>query len=1331
MESGSSPGTDLNADVLPILELLNQALSRSASPGEAAEEFADKLRELTGAGITILMQCHRDSSNKNHRVAAMAVDPTGVSVKADDLESLALIAHELSESSLLKWNDHQSEPTKLLSSMGLVGDSIFIPLRAGSVRVGCLLLLGIPRASAEGSILLHMLQVMSSTIALIFRNDLIHNQMGESRHGPLQERVTEDLKERKQNFQDLVENLLDGVVIADKSGNHIYVNHRFAEITGYTVEELLKMNGHDFDRPEDHDILEQRMKDRMSGKPVAKVYQRIIVRKDGSERSVEMSTTVTDWQGEKCPMAIVHDITDRKLAEKALRESERKYRLLADNTADIIWSVDLNLNFTYVSPSVQTVLGYTSEDRTGTNLSELIDQDSFTRVTNIVKDLFKLSPESNPVLFQIEMLHSDGHYVPVEVQGRMLFNEQGEPVGLLGTSRDVTERRQVEDALRDSAQRLRMYFDQGLLGMALTSVEKDWIEVNDALCEMFGYSREEFSSLTWAEMTYPDDLEPDVIQFNRMLSGEIENYSIDKRFIRKNSSIFYSSISVNAVRKAEGALDYVVTFVSDITERKLAEKAHLDSEMRLKGMFNHMSSGVAVFESINNGEDFKFLQLNPAGQRINKASEEQVVGKRITDIFPGVVKNGLLDVFRQVWQTGEPLHNQSVLYSDNRITGWREHFVYLLDTGELVAIFDDVTARRTAELALEEREHYYRMLLHSLHDEIVVIDENYRIVDVNNSFIDNSGHSRKEVIGEFCYKVTHASNVPCDELTGGHECMLKDVFKTGKAFNCRHTHVGADGSPVFLDILLSPMKDANGNVIHVVEAMRDISDMIEVQEERKRLAAAIEQSAETMVITDLEGNIQYTNPAFEKITGYTREEAIGKNPRILQSGEHDVSFYIEMWDSLISGKTWSGRFINRKKDGSLYTEEATITPVLDNSGKAVNYVAVKRDITENLRLEQQYRQAQKEESIGRLAGGVAHDLNNLLTPILGYSELLLRDFSSRDSRRDSIDEIMHAGLRARDLVRQLLAFSRKQTLDYKPLNLNSTISGLEKLLRRTIREDIEIRIVLSPEISTVMADIGQIEQVLMNLTVNAADAMPGGGCLTVETANVYLEDEFVVQYQEMIAGPYVLLSVRDTGSGIDEEIQKHMFEPFYSTKGEQGTGIGLATVYGIVKQHGGSILVQSEPGKGTTFQIYLPVSGEVSSSDGVKEVLLSSLSGTETILLVEDDKRVRELTLTLLKQQGYLVFPAESGSEALSIVESFGDRIDLLLTDVVMPGMNGRELYAAINQIVPRMKVLFMSGYTNDVIARHGVLEEGLPFIHKPFSIMTLASKVRELLERK
>ncbi len=656
-------------------------------------------------------------------------------------------------------------------------------------------------------------------------------------------------------------------------------------------------------------------------------------------------------------------------------------------------------------------------------------------------------------------------------------------------------------------------------------------------------------------------------------------------------------------------------------------------------------------------------------------------------------------------------------------TNWlgRKRFMYVVH---------DASESLQAELALEEKELYYRTLLHSLHEDIIVIDSDYRIVDVNNAFLNNAGYSREEVIGRLCYEVTHSSSVPCHDSVN-NDCLLLNVFDTGEALTCRHIHTNPAGTDLYYDVLLSPLKDADGKVTHVIEAMRDITDMVEVQKDRELLVTAIEQSAETIVITDLDAVIQYTNPAFEKITGYTRAEAYGQNPRVLQSGEHDFSFYRELWDTLTGGNTWSGRFINKKKNGTLYTEEATITPVLDSSGKIINYVAVKRDITDSLRLESQYRQAQKEESIGRLAGGIAHDLNNLLTPILGYSELLLGDFGPGDSRRDSVNEVIHAGLRARDLVHQLLAFSRKQTLDYKPLNMNTIVSRLEKLLKRTIPEDIQINLVLSDHTTPVMADIGQVEQVLINLAVNAADAMPEGGSLTLRTESVLLEEEFTSRYSEVIPGSFLLLSVSDTGCGVSEEVKRHMFEPFYSTKGEHGTGLGLSTVQGIVKQHGGIIEVQDRPGGGTVFLVYLPATDKQGDSDGCMEDSVSIQTGTETILLVEDDKRVRDLTLTLLKQQGYLVFPAEGGAEAIAIVRSFQGRIDLLLTDVVMPEMNGKELFKAIHKISPDIRVLFMSGYTNEIITKHGVLEEGLTFIQKPFTIYALAGKIRKALGRK
>ena len=508
----------------------------------------------------------------------------------------------------------------------------------------------------------------------------------------------------------------------------------------------------------------------------------------------------------------------------------------------------------------------------------------------------------------------------------------------------------------------------------------------------------------------------------------------------------------------------------------------------------------------------------------------------------------------------------------------------------------------------------------------------------------------------------------------------------------------------------------------------DVTDRKRAEAERERLASAIEQATEVIVITDTEGIIQYVNPAFGRVTGYTVPEALGRNPRILKSGEQDENFYLEMWNTLTRGETWRGRLVNKKKDGTFYTEEAVISPVRDASGRAVNYVAVKRDVTEELRLEQQLHQAQRVESIGRLAGGVAHDLNNLLSPILGYGEMLQDDLDAGDGHRKLVDQILNAGFRARDLVRQLLAFSRRQTLEVKTVDINEIVVGFEKLLQRTIREDVAIETVLPSVPLFVRADIGQIEQVIMNLAVNAADAMPEGGTLTIETAPADLDERHTRMHQSVEAGRYILLAIRDTGFGMDEKTQENVFEPFFSTKGEAGTGLGLATVYGIVKQHGGHISVQSAPDTGTTFKVYLPLArpSDVVAQPGSKA--RTDLKGSETILIVEDNDQVRHLAVAVLQRQGYEILVAREGTEALELLETHDGPTHLLLTDVIMPGMNGKDLYREAARKHPDLKVLYMSGYTADVIAHRGVLDEGVRFIQKPFTVNALAAKVRDVL---
>jgi two-component system cell cycle sensor histidine kinase/response regulator CckA len=410
-------------------------------------------------------------------------------------------------------------------------------------------------------------------------------------------------------------------------------------------------------------------------------------------------------------------------------------------------------------------------------------------------------------------------------------------------------------------------------------------------------------------------------------------------------------------------------------------------------------------------------------------------------------------------------------------------------------------------------------------------------------------------------------------------------------------------------------------------------------------------------------------------------------------------------------------------DGSTGYYFSTFQGVYDEDGSLLAIKGTVQDITERKRaeiekdrLEEQYRQAQKVESIGRLAGGVAHDLNNLLTPILGYGEMLMGDLIADDPRRKPVKEIVNAGLRAKDLVGQLLAFSRKQTLEYKTYDMNRVVKGVEKLLRRTIREDIQIAIIPSDTVLSVRADIGQIEQVILNLAVNAQDAMPEGGVLTIETDVVIHDKDYVEEHFGAETGNFVMLAMSDSGCGMDASTRDQIFEPFFSTKGELGTGLGLATVYGIVKQHGGNIFVYSEPEKGTTFKIYLPYIEEQPAKEVIRKKQNREMRGSETILIAEDNQHVRQLCRIILQRHGYSVIEAENGHGALNALDLHDGPVHLLLTDVVMPGMNGRDLYAKATQKRPGMKVLYMSGYTDNVIAHHGILDEGIQFIQKPFS---------------
>jgi len=479
-----------------------------------------------------------------------------------------------------------------------------------------------------------------------------------------------------------------------------------------------------------------------------------------------------------------------------------------------------------------------------------------------------------------------------------------------------------------------------------------------------------------------------------------------------------------------------------------------------------------------------------------------------------------------------------------------------------------------------------------------------------------------------------------------------------------------------------------------------------------------------------DGTIASLNPAFETITGFPRDEWLGRPFEQLVHSD-DLPLALELLSGVARGEPRPvNQFRIRTRKGDYRMGEFAATPQY-REGQLASILGIGRDVTERLSLEQQLRQAQKMEAVGRLAGGVAHDFNNILTAITGYADLLLEDLGTTDRRRDDIAEIRKAAERAAGLTRQLLAFSRQQVMQVRVLDLNDVVADTQNMLGRLLGEDIALVTRLDPALGAVKADPGQLEQVIMNLAVNARDAMPGGGKLTIETANAELDDTYVREHFPARPGSYVMLAVSDTGTGMSDEVQSHLFEPFFTTKEKgKGTGLGLATVYGIVKQSGGYIWVYTEPGHGTTFKIYLPrVAGAPAQrASGPKASPVGA--GTETVLLAEDEAAVRAVARHALERQGYTVLEASSGEAALDLAERHSGRIHLLLTDVIMPGMNGRALALRLSELRPDLRVVYMSGYTEEAITRHGVLEPGLTYVQKPFTPEGLARKVREVLDR-
>ncbi|MGD9057765.1 MAG: PAS domain S-box protein [Desulfobacterales bacterium] len=599
----------------------------------------------------------------------------------------------------------------------------------------------------------------------------------------------------------------------------------------------------------------------------------------------------------------------------------------------------------------------------------------------------------------------------------------------------------------------------------------------------------------------------------------------------------------------------------------------------------------------------------------------------------------------------------------------------------------------------------------------ITTDRHGRIVFANQAAMRISGLSQSEIMGRSLDLVF--------DLTTEQESAIAQCHDHKTTLTLETTAFSKSGSTLTVQLYVSALDPASADSGLAVFAV-DVSGLKRTIAEQTQLVTAVEHAAESIIVTDPAGIIEYVNPAFEKITGYSRNEVMGANIDLLDSGQHSKAFFSTIIDTLQRGEIWQGRMINKRRDHSLYETEATVSPIRNKAGSITNYVSVQRDVSHEIRLERQLRQAQKMEAIGTLAGGIAHDFNNLLMGIQGNISLSLLDIEPNSPFVKNLKKIEQYVQNGVDLTKQLLGFARGGKYEISLLNLNELIKEQNLMFGRT-NKDIIFKNEAKPDLWTVEADRGQIEQVLMNLYLNALQAMPSSGTLTTRTGNVTIDqDQYSPYYVK--AGNYVKIMITDTGIGMDEDIQQRIFDPFFTTKEMgRGTGLGLASVYGIVKNHEGFINVFSKKGQGTKFEIYLPASGK--AVPPAKKASEKFVKGRETVLLVDDEDMIIDVGTRMLKKLGYQVFIARDGKEAVEIFKKHPQEIDLVVLDMIMPKMGGGETYDRIKKIKPDVKVLLSSGFSINGQASE-ILNRGCNgFIQKPFNLQNLSQNLRAILE--
>lgn len=992
----------------------------------------------------------------------------------------------------------------------------------------------------------------------------------------------------------------------------------------------------------------------------------------------------------------------------AQRNAEERLRVFLDQASDGFFLHDQTGTVLDVNRRACEMLGYTREELIGMSPSIFdLDLDAAT-ITKMNQRL----AAGETIISERQHRRKDGTVYPIEIRIRPVW-EGGQQFNV-ALIQDITERKRVESELRASEARFRIFVDHATDAFFLQAAGGRIVDVNRQACESLGYTREEL--IGQLPNLFNSDSTPEIMQGlrRRLDKGEIVTFDASHR--RKDGTHFPVEVRIRPFT-LDGR-SYGLSFVRDITERKQAQEALT----LFRTLIDHTNDSIEIVDP----ETGRFLDVNERACVTHGYTRSEFLALTLSEIDPALAQ--------MPWPTFRALIRQQNLKTAESLHRRKDGTLFpveitanyiVLDREYLVGVSRDITLRKQADAALKESEERYRILYEDNPTMYFTLDAAGTVLSVNRFGAEHLGYTIAELTGQSVLQVFFE-----EDKAAARQFVNQCIEHAGEVFHWSLRKVRKDGTLLWVEETARAVPSVNQTMV-VLIVCEDITERKWTEqaliESHNLLNAIIEGTTDMTFAKDRQGRYLMINSAGARLMGKSVAEIVGKDDYALFPPELAQAIMEKDRQIMATGESQT---FEETRSGLARIFLTTKAVYRDSHGNVNGIVGISRDITELKRLEEQFRQSQKMEAVGRLAGGVAHDFNNLLTVINGYSQLVFNRLAVDDPNRPRLAEIQKAGDRAANLTRQLLAFSRKQMLQPRVVNLNMLLTELLKLLQRLIGEDIELALAPADDLGWTKIDPTQFEQAIINLAVNARDAMPQGGQLTITTQNSELDDAYAEHYPEVQAGAYVCVTVSDTGLGMAEATRVRIFEPFFTTKEVgKGTGLGLAMVYGFVKQSGGHIDVFSAIGSGTTFNIYLPRTVETGAVIEPSLELRDIPKGTETILLVEDEEAVRNLIRAVLQASGYTVLEANDGQQAIELVEQHTGPLHLLLTDLVMPRMSGRQLADQVATLRPNVRVLFISGYTEEAMAHCQLQGVNVFFFPKPFDPSSLAYKVRELLD--